>query len=181
MKRNKFEKMKKRADILMLKKGQVQEALNIFDEILSQDEFYLPALKGKGCALGYLGRDEEAEAVFDKLLEDNPKDIYALGGKASVLHEKGRSKEALEYCDKALSVLPGDFATLQVKDNILEDLGLPKEMFATNCSKEYIISDLNDRIQLLTKEDFLSSEEGRGGQFYSIEKFMEKFGEKETG
>jgi pentatricopeptide repeat protein len=168
--------MKKRADVLMLS-GRIKKALRLFNEMLELDKSYALALKGRGCALACLGREDEAEECFDTVLKENPRDIGALNGKASVASSRGNPKEALEYCDKALAILPGDYTTLTLRDNFLEELGLPREMFASDCSKDYIFSDLNDRIQLLTKEEFLASEENKGGKFYPLEEFIEEFGE----
>ena len=169
MKLRKIEKMKRRADVLMVEKGETEKALKIFEEILSHDKEYSPALKGKGCALACLGRDNEAEECFDKILQDYPKDIYALNGKASLRQNQGRHKEAMELCDKALSILPGDYTTLRLKDGFLEELGLPQEMIATDHREDYVLSDLNGRLQFMTKEDYLASEEGRGTQIFSLQ------------
>ena len=53
--------------------GEFQEALRDFDAVLSLDPDSADALRGRGVALGNLGRSEEAIEDFDRSLEPGPR------------------------------------------------------------------------------------------------------------
>ena len=58
--------------------GMPNEAILIFDEILSEDPNHVSALMGKGMALKHLQKYEEARNFLDTVLELEPDNAYAI-------------------------------------------------------------------------------------------------------
>ena len=72
---------------LLLKKGSLEEAGKVFDEVLEVNGNYHEALTGKGIVLSRMGKDQEAEEVLQNALQLNPNPVrtyYELG----LLYEK---------------------------------------------------------------------------------------------
>lgn len=72
---------------LLLKKGSLEEAGKVFDEVLEVNGNYHKALTGKGIVLSRMGKDQEAEEVLQNALQFNPNPVrtyYELG----LLYEK---------------------------------------------------------------------------------------------
>jgi tetratricopeptide (TPR) repeat protein len=93
--------------------GMPNEAILIFDEILSKDPNNVSALMGKGMALKHLQKYEEARNFLDTVLELEPDNVYAIIERLYVLqylkdHNEIRSSlveilgpnlEKIEYFD----------------------------------------------------------------------------------
>ena len=72
---------------LLLKKGSLEEAGKVFDEVLEVKGNYHEAMTGKGISLSRMGKDQEAEEVLKNALQLNPNPVrtyYELG----LLYEK---------------------------------------------------------------------------------------------
>ena len=93
--------------------GMPNEAILIFDEILSEDPNHVSALMGKGMALKHLQKFEEARNFLDTVLELEPDNAYAIIERLYVLqylkdHDEigsslveilGPNLEKIEYFD----------------------------------------------------------------------------------
>ncbi len=81
--------------------GEIEEALEIFDEVLEEDRRRPKVWHGKGLVNLLLGDHDAAIQNFEKSISLEPDFKDALYEKGVALYEKGRSQEALEYWKKA--------------------------------------------------------------------------------
>jgi len=94
--------------------GKYEEAIKVFDEILSINKNYTHALTGKGWVYLHLGNYQEALNWFDKTLALDKNFYFALTGKAEALTNMNQYQEAIPWYDKAISINPND---IEIKNN----------------------------------------------------------------
>ena len=94
---------RKKANLLE-KLGKDQEALAIYDELLSIDPSDFKILTKKANLLEKLGKDQEALAIYDELLSIHPSRIVTLNKKALLLQKTGNDENALALYNKVLEI-----------------------------------------------------------------------------
>lgn len=90
--------------LILVDHGDYDLALNLFDTILTEDEFHAESLRWKGYCLSQLGKIESAIAVFLKLAESTPTDTNYFN-LADSLYTAGQSDLAKEFFHKALEII----------------------------------------------------------------------------
>lgn len=106
-----------KADICY-KMNQFNQAILIYEKILSKLPNNPKATLGKANTLYMLNRLEEALILYDKLLDSDKLYFESLLGKANVLSKLQRPKEAIMYYDKILDVNPQHSEALKRKLDI---------------------------------------------------------------
>lgn len=110
--------------------GKYKEALQIYDNITSQDQFNTEAWLRKGICLFYLGRKNNSPeyhrqsiAIYDKVLELEPKNKRALHMKGVASYYLGDTALANKYYDEVLEIDPDFGPSLYNKSCNLARLG----------------------------------------------------------
>lgn len=88
--------------------GFKNEAIEIFDEVLKNDEKNSMALFWKGQILSDLGKYDEAISLYNIALKDDPDDINNLWGKALALHNTKKYDEAIVIYDHIIKLTQND-------------------------------------------------------------------------
>ncbi|HET8857637.1 MAG TPA: tetratricopeptide repeat protein [Nitrososphaeraceae archaeon] len=91
-----------------LSEGEVEYALQIYDEILKLNQTNISALNHKGLALESIGNYEEAINIYNKVLAIDPNDLLALNNKGVALYNLGNCEEAINMYNKVLAIDPND-------------------------------------------------------------------------
>ena len=76
-----------------LNEGEIEDALQLYDEILKTNPTHIYALNYKGLALASMGHYEEAIQWYDKVLKLDPNDSDAKYNKNIALLNMNRSTE----------------------------------------------------------------------------------------
>ncbi|MDC0638510.1 tetratricopeptide repeat protein [Nitrosopumilus sp.] len=129
-----------------------EECIRCYDTIIGINSGEGMAWRGKGLALGRLGRPQEAISCFDRALEIDPYDDIAQRSKDIELEEikamdtrthspdesslisqglqlniDGKHEEAIQCFDRALEIDPTDESTWESKGDTLNSLGKHEE------------------------------------------------------
>jgi tetratricopeptide (TPR) repeat protein len=141
-----------------VRRMQYQEALEIFDKVLSMNSQLPEAWNNKGVALFNLGRMSEALDAYDKALALDPQYLEALRNKGFVLKRAGRLEEAL-ICYNAVLEAGGDVLDLESKAEVLARLGRLKE--ALDCLMQAVAIKPNERFEegIKVLKDLIQKEE----------------------
>ena len=91
-----------------LNEGDIEDALQLYDEILKVNPTHIHALNYKGLALASLGHYEESIQWYDKVLNIDPTNISALNNKGVALYNLGHYEESIQWYDKVLNIDPND-------------------------------------------------------------------------
>ncbi|HEX6646209.1 MAG TPA: tetratricopeptide repeat protein [Nitrososphaeraceae archaeon] len=91
-----------------LNEGEIEYALQLYDEILKVNPTHIDALNYKGLALARSGHYEEAIQWYDKVLNIDPTNVYALNNKGVAHYNLGHYDEAIQWYDKVLAIDPND-------------------------------------------------------------------------
>jgi tetratricopeptide (TPR) repeat protein len=91
-----------------LSEGEIEHALQIYDDILKSNQTNISALNYKGLALASMGNYEEAIKMYDKVLTIDPDDLLALNNKGVALYNSGNYEEAIKMYNKILIIDPND-------------------------------------------------------------------------
>jgi len=87
-------------------KGEYQEAITIYDEILEMAPNNISTLKMKGIAQSNLDYHEKSLMQFFKILQHKPNDIISLTGMGVGFGNLGEYQESLKYFEKAIQEKP---------------------------------------------------------------------------
>ena len=96
-----------------------QEALDVYDEMTSQDRNNPLLWVDKGFVLLQLNRPQDAFAAYDRALMLDENLYEALLGKANVLSIVGDSEQALATLDRAKEIRPKDYQVWYNRGNLL--------------------------------------------------------------
>ncbi len=109
-----------------VKRGEPEEALGFFDQVLETNPDNADAWNNKGVALFQMGRPQEALSCYDRALAADPENLEALRNKAFVLRVVERFEEALEIYERIITDEPEatDFRNLAT---VLVGMGLLEE------------------------------------------------------
>lgn len=113
-----------------VKRMEYDEALEIFDRLLTENPQIPEAWNNKGVALFRLGRPEEALDCYQKTMAIEPENLDALRNTGFVLRCQGRMEEALQTYDIVLQK-GGDAIDFESTAAVLISLGKLEE--AMNC------------------------------------------------
>ena len=89
-----------------LENGDLREAIDVYDEILSISPENIDALLMKGIALSNLERHKQSMKELYKVLEKEPDNLSALIGMGVGFGNFGEYKEAKKYFDDAYTIAP---------------------------------------------------------------------------
>jgi len=82
------------------------EALGAFEDALSINQSYVPAMAGKGSALDHLGSYSQSLEIYNKTVEIAPYYVKARVGRGMALEDLNRTNEALELFNISLEMDP---------------------------------------------------------------------------
>ncbi len=105
-----------------LNEGEIEYALQLYDELLKVNPTHIKALNYKGLALASLGHYDEAILWYDKVLNIDPNNISALNNKGVALYNLGHYDEAILWYDKVLDIDPNDIDAEYNKNIALDTL-----------------------------------------------------------
>lgn len=89
-----------------LDRGNYEEALIQFNQLLENNPYYISALMGKAKCLFELGDYTQAFDSYLKVLEKDENDVYALEGLGNTALYLNQFDRALNYYRKAISIYP---------------------------------------------------------------------------
>ncbi len=89
-----------------------QEALGDFDAVLELDPDSAAALRGRGVALGSMGRNDEAVTELDRSLARDPDNGETLTARGLVRTSLGQHELAIEDYTRVIELDPGRTAVL---------------------------------------------------------------------
>jgi tetratricopeptide (TPR) repeat protein len=118
-----------------VKRMQYQEALEIFEKVISANDRIPEAWNNKGVALFRLGRIDESLECYERSLAIDACNIEAMRNKGFVLSNFGRLEEALDCYDTVLRN-GGDALDWEAKATVLVGLGKSEE--ALDCLMEAV-------------------------------------------
>ena len=87
-----------------LSEGEIEYALQIYDEILKSNQTNISALNYKGLAFASMGNYEEAIKMYNKILIIDPNDVDAKYNKNIALLSLNKSQEATILYDELLNI-----------------------------------------------------------------------------
>lgn len=102
--------------------GQLDQAAELYDQILQQEPGNAAALQLLGVLRGQQGRNVEAIKLIETALAIQPRDFGALANYGQILTASGRPQDALGIFDKALAIKPDFFEALYNKAVALAQL-----------------------------------------------------------
>jgi tetratricopeptide (TPR) repeat protein len=111
-----------------LSEGEVEYALQIYDEILKSNQTNISALNYKGLAFASMGNYEEAIKMYNKVLTIDPNDLLALNNKGVALYNLGNYEEAIKMYNKILIIAPTDVDAKYNKSIALLSLNKSQEV-----------------------------------------------------
>jgi len=118
-----------------IKRKQNEEALEIFDKVISMNNQIPEAWNNKGVALFQLGRINESLECYDRSLAIDPTNIEAKRNKGFALVSIGRLEDALE-CFNSVLKNGGDALDMESKATVL--MGLGKYQEALDCMMQAV-------------------------------------------
>jgi len=110
----------------LVKRGQFQDALDIFDRLIGMNSQIPEAWNNRGVALFRMGRTDEALQSYDRALDLDPANLEALRNRGFVLRSTGRLEEALQCYDMVLAA-GGDALDLEARASTLAGMGRLEE------------------------------------------------------
>jgi tetratricopeptide (TPR) repeat protein len=109
-----------------VRRGQFQEAVEIFDRVLAANTRLPEAWNNKGVALFRLGNIIEALKCYDESLALDAENLEALRNKGFALRASGRLKEALQCYDAVLAA-GGEALDFEATATVLVGMGRLEE------------------------------------------------------
>lgn len=107
--------------------GNLEVALELFDQVIKNNDSDINAWYNRGVVLFDLERLEEAIISYEKALELKPDFYQAWNNRGNILISLGKLEEAVISYDKALELKPDIYETWMVRGNILVRLGKLEE------------------------------------------------------
>jgi tetratricopeptide (TPR) repeat protein len=118
-----------------VKRMQYQEALELFEKVISANDQIPEAWNNKGVVLFRLGRIDESLECYNRSLAIDPCNVEATRNKGLLLSYSGRLEEALDCYDTVLKN-GGDALDLEARAAVL--MGLGKRQEALDCLIEAV-------------------------------------------
>jgi tetratricopeptide (TPR) repeat protein len=117
-----------------VREGLLEEALAIYDQILSTNHSDPAALSAKADLFSKWGQYDQAIAFYDAALALEPRSVTTLRSKAAALTRLRRFREALSLHEEVLRIEPGSTPTWVDKGDALIELGRYSE--AISCYEQ---------------------------------------------
>lgn len=127
-----------------VRQGLYDEAIEIYDRVLSMNPENAHAWNNRGVALFSANRSEEALECYDRSIEIDPENLDALRNKGYVLRSMGRIEEALEAYERVMGA-GGDETDLESMATVLVGVGMLSE--ALTCLNQAMSINPTDRIE----------------------------------
>ena len=99
-----------------LENGELRQAVDIYDEILTVSPGNTEAMLMKGIVLSDLDRHKESMKEFYKVLEKDPNNISAMVGMGVGFGNFGEYKEAKKYFEDAYKIMPNNHVVINYQD-----------------------------------------------------------------
>jgi tetratricopeptide (TPR) repeat protein len=103
--------------------GQLDEALQIYDQCSQQFSGDIVSSNGRAAALAYFGKFQEALDAYDEILREVVFDTVTVTGRAQVLREMGRLDEAFTIFSELAESNPEDIIPQHARAEVLRELG----------------------------------------------------------
>jgi len=140
-----------RAGLLLLKKNQFSEAINMFQSVINKDQQHINALFNLGIALEGIGKTAQAKDIYNKILKTKPEHAEALVRLGSLYLDESNHTKAKECFLSTLKldkyVLEANLALSKICislndpegcvtscDELLKCLNLPRNIIIDNIS-----------------------------------------------
>jgi Flp pilus assembly protein TadD len=127
-----------------VRQGLYDEAIDVFDKVLSMNKESTYAWNNRGVALFKAGRPEDALLSYNQSLMIDPENLDALRNTGFVLMSMGRMQEALETYEHVISA-GGDHRDLESLATVLVGMGMLHE--ALDCLKQAMSIQPTERIE----------------------------------
>jgi Tfp pilus assembly protein PilF len=88
------------------KAGRLQEAAQLYGQVLTFDAENVGALVNLGVLLAEMRQAERGEALLRRAVARAPNSADACAGLGAVLHDQNKFDEAIEWCERGLKVAP---------------------------------------------------------------------------
>ena len=130
------------------REGRLQEALTLYQLVISNDPGNFEALHGAGILHGQLGQYEKALRFFVAAGAVRPGDFSVHYNQGKALHELKRLVEVLACYDRALALRPGYVPAYNNRGNVLQELGRYEEALANydqalSLKPDYVDAQIN--------------------------------------
>jgi tetratricopeptide (TPR) repeat protein len=127
-----------------VRQGLYDEAIEIYDRVLSMNPENTHAWNNRGVALFSADRSEESLECYDRSIEIDPENLDALRNRGYVLRSMGRMKEALEAYERVM-MAGGDEKDLESMATVLVGMGMLAE--ALDCLNQAMSINPTERIE----------------------------------
>lgn len=127
-----------------VRQGLYDEAIEIYDRVLSMNPENTHAWNNRGVALFSAGRSEEALECYDRSIGIDPENLDALRNRGYVLRSVGRMDEAMKAYDRVMGA-GGDESDLESIATVLVGMGLLAE--ALDCLNQAMSINPTKRIE----------------------------------
>lgn len=127
-----------------VRQGLYDEAIEIYDRVLSMNPENTHAWNNRGVALFSAGRSEEALECYDRSIGIDPENLDALRNRGYVLRSMGRMDEAMKAYDRVMGA-GGDESDLESIATVLVGMGLLAE--ALDCLNQAMSINPTERIE----------------------------------
>jgi tetratricopeptide (TPR) repeat protein len=127
-----------------VRQGLYDEAIEIYDRVLSMNPENTYAWNNRGVALFSAGRSEESLECYDRSIEIDPENLDALRNRGYVLRFMGRMEEALESYERVMGA-GGDEKDLESMATVLVGAGMLAE--ALDCLNQAMSINPTERIE----------------------------------
>jgi len=127
-----------------VRQGLYEEAIEIYDRVLSMNPESAHAWNNRGVALFKAGRTEEALESYDRSLKIDPDNLDALRNRGFVLMSAGRMEDALGAYELVIGA-GGDEVDMESMATVLVGMGMLNE--ALNCLNQAMSMKPSERIE----------------------------------
>jgi tetratricopeptide (TPR) repeat protein len=107
----------------LLKEYRADEALPLYDKVISVDPKSVDAFYGRGIAYGEMGQYQKAVADYTKALQLSPKRGYIYYNRGFNLYAMGYFDRAVADFTKAIEINPKDVGALGMRAIVYDRLG----------------------------------------------------------
>jgi len=103
--------------------GQLDEALQIFEQCTQEFPDDLISRNGRAAALAHYGKFQQALDAYDEILQEVPYDVVTVSGRAQVLRDMGRLGEAFKEFSELAKSYPEEMIPQHARVEVLRELG----------------------------------------------------------
>lgn len=111
--------------------GDLEEAIALWEQVLTINPQFSQAWHNKGCALAYLNRFEEAVRSFDQAIAINVNDYQSWNNRGNALYCLGKWQEAIISWERVVGIQPNYIYSWYHRGLALEKLNAVSEAIAS--------------------------------------------------